>query len=120
MLVICPAALLDASDPLGVYLSEKDYSVRSVQIRYSSCESLSSDGTAAPVDDITLPFTSENEVRFVSGKSVSGFLGYYGKVANPFAKDDRTDLGAALENFSTENFFVICNSGASSYAEVKK
>ena len=120
MLVICPAAFLDASDPLGGYLSEKAYSVRSVQIRYSSCESLSSDGTSAPVDDISLPFTSENEVRFVSGKSVSGFLGYYEKVANPFAKEDRASLGAALENFSTENFFVICNSGASSYAEVKK
>ena len=120
MLVICPAAFLDASDPLGGYLSEKAYSVRSVQIRYSSCESLSSDGTSAPVDDISLPFTSENEVRFVSGKSVSGFLGYYEKVANPFAKEDRASLGAALENFSTENFFVICNSGASSYAEVEK
>ncbi len=79
MLVICPVEFLDLSDPLCGYLSEKTYSVRSVQIRYSSCESLSSDGTTAPVDDITLPFTSENEVRFVSGKSVSGFFGYYGK-----------------------------------------
>lgn len=60
MLVICPVEFLDLSDPLCGYLSEKTYSVRSVQIRYSSCESLSSDGTTAPVDDITLPFTSEN------------------------------------------------------------
>ena len=44
MLVICPAEFLDVSDPLGGYLSEKTYSVRSVRIRYSSCESLSSDG----------------------------------------------------------------------------
>ncbi len=56
----------------------------------------------------------------LSPESPCRLFGYYGKVANPLAKEDRANFGAALENFSTENFFVICNSGASSYAEVEE
>lgn len=117
VLSVCEPNMIRDGSPLFAYISQSDIECTPVQIKYSKCQTLDKKKETVSLSDISVPFTSENDIFFVSAKKAESFISYYRKIANPSAIPSREKIANALSVFSTDSFFIVCNSDAVSYTK---
>ena len=120
MLWVCSRELIDAGSKFYGYVDEFEAEYRAVQIRYSKCTRVNIDKTTSELDEISIPFAFENEIFFVFGGKTRAFLDYYRRIANPFENEKKSGIASALDDFATNDFFIVCRSGPAEYGAAEQ